>query len=394
MTTPGLPQEPPDFSLVLGGPLFQIWRRAQLSGPALELVRRRVVVIILLTWLPLATLSAVEGHLFGNQTLTFLHDIELHVRLLVALPVLIFAELEVHRRFGPVLRQFVERRVVSAEETPNFYAAIATAKRAGNSLWLELALLFFVYTAGHWIWRGNVALGVATWYGVPEKGALHLTHAGYWYVFASIPIFQFILLRWYLRLVIWFWLLWRVSQLKLHLLATHPDRAGGIGFLGRSSYAFGPFLFAQGASLAGMIASRVFYQGQNLLSFKVTIATVVGFLSLLIVVPLMMFTPVLVETKRRGLSAYGALATVYVEAFDKKWIRGGAKDEPILGAADIQSLADLGNSYEVVQEMQLVPFGLADLGQLVGAVALPIMPLVLTIVPLDELLARIIKIIF
>jgi hypothetical protein len=353
-----------------------------------------VLVITLFTWLPLAMLSALDGQLFGSQTLTFLHDIELHVRLLVALPVLIFAELEVHRRIGPALRHFVDRGVVTAEDTPRFYAAVAAAKRAQNSLWLEIALVLLVYTAGHWIWQQNVALRTVTWYAFPEKGALHLTHAGYWYVFASIPIFQFIVFRWYLRLVIWFWLLWRVSRLKLHLLPAHPDRAGGIGFLGPSSYAFGPFLFAQGASLAGMLASRVFYQGQNLLSFKVTIATVVGFLGLVVVVPLTMFTPLLVQTKRSGLSAYGALATVYVDAFDKKWIRGGAKGESILGAADIQSLADLGNSYQVIREMRPVPFGLADVGQLVAAVALPIMPLVPTIVPLDELLIRVIKVIF
>ena len=31
----------PDFSLVLGGPLFQLFRRAHLSGDALELMHRR-----------------------------------------------------------------------------------------------------------------------------------------------------------------------------------------------------------------------------------------------------------------------------------------------------------------------------------------------------------------
>ena len=35
-----------DFSLVLGGPLFQLLRRMHVSGDALELVRRRIVVIV------------------------------------------------------------------------------------------------------------------------------------------------------------------------------------------------------------------------------------------------------------------------------------------------------------------------------------------------------------
>ena len=47
------------------------------------------------------------------------------------------------------------------------------------------------------------------------------------------------------------------------------------------------------------------------------------------------------------------LAARYAREFDRKWLRGGAPaDEPLLGSGDIQSLADLGNSYEVVKEMQ------------------------------------------
>jgi hypothetical protein len=394
MTTPTALEEPPDFSLVVGGPLFQMCRRAHLSGPALELIQRRMLVITLFAWLPLAVLSAMEGHLFGTQSLSFVNDIESHVRLLVALPALIYGELVVHRRIGPVLRRFLERRVVTSDDTQAFQAAVATATRARNSRWLELALLVFVYTVGHWVWQHQVALGAATWYAVPQDTGIRLTPAGYWYGFVSIPIFQFMLFRWYLRLVIWFWLLWRVSRLNLHLVPTHPDRAGGIGFIGGNSYAFGPILFAQGALMAGLIASRIFYQGQSLMSFKVTIVAVAGFFVLVILGPLTMFTPHLFRTKRAGLSAYGTLATVYVDDFDEKWVRGGAKGEPILGSADIQSLADLGNSYSVVREMRLVPFALSDVGQLVAAVAVPVLPLVLTIMPLEELVTRLIKIVF
>ena len=52
--------EPTDFSLVLGGPLFQLFRRAHLTGDALELVRQRLIIISLLAWLPLWMLSALR----------------------------------------------------------------------------------------------------------------------------------------------------------------------------------------------------------------------------------------------------------------------------------------------------------------------------------------------
>jgi hypothetical protein len=394
MSAPAILQEQPDFSLVLGGPLFQIFRRAHLSGSALELLRRRVLIISLFAWLPLAVLSAIEGHLLGSQNLTFLRDVELHVRFLVALPVLILAELPVHRRLGSVVKCFLERGVVTQEDTPKFYAALGATMRARDSSWLEFGLLVFTFTVGHWFWQHLIALGAATWYAAPDRTDIHLTLAGYWYSFVSIPIFQFILLRWYLRLVIWFLFLWRASRLNLHLLPTHPDRAGGIGFLGGISYAFGPILFAEGTMLAGLIASRIFYQGQTLTSFKVTIAVLTGFFVLVILGPLTMFTPHLARTKRNGLNEYGTVASVYVDEFDQKWVCGGAEVEEILGTADIQSLADLANSYEVVREMRLVPFALNDVARLAVVTLLPVLPLLATIMPLEELLTRLLKVIF
>lgn len=393
MSTPTKLHEPPDLSLVLGGPLFQIFRRAHLSGPTLELLQRRVLSISLFAWLPLAILTAIEGHLRGGQSLTFAGDIESHVRFLVALPLFLAAELIVHTRIRPVVRLFVERRIIAAEDMPRFYAAIDSALRARNSVWLELALLLFVYVVGHLFWQHKVALGAATWYAMPDATGIHLTLAGYWYSFVSIPIFQFIFLRWYLRLGIWFLFLWHTSRLKLRLLPAHPDRAGGIGFLGAISYAFSPVLLAQGTLVAGLIASRIFYQQQSLLSFKTTIIMLAGFFVLVILGPLVIFTPHLARARRSGLGNYGTLATAYVSDFDEKWLRGTTKSK-LLGTTDIQSLADLANSYAVVSEMRLVPFTLKDMARLAIVTALPIVPLLLTIMPLEELLARALKFIF
>lgn len=393
MSEPTILQEPPDFSLVLGGPLFQIFWRAHLSGPALELLRRRIMVISLTAWLPLGILAAIEGHFLGRQTLSFLGDIESHVRFLVALPLLIAAELVVHRRIRPVIKLFLKRGIVTPEDTPKFYAAIDAALRARNSPWLELAVLLFTYIAGHLFWRHQVALEASTWYASPDGTGIHLTLAGYWYSFVSLPIFQFILLRWYLRLGIWFLFLWRTSRLQLRLMSAHPDRSGGIGFLGGISYAFAPVLLAQGTLLAGLIASRIFYQGQNLMSFKVTIIMLAGFFVLMILGPLTIFTPQLSRARLNGLGEYGNLATAYVTGFDEKWFHGVPKGK-LLGSTDIQSLADLANSYAVVSDMRLVPFTLKDMLRLAVATVLPISPLLLTVMPFEELLTRFVKMIF
>jgi hypothetical protein len=260
---------------------------------------------------------------------------------------------------------------------------------------VEVVLLILVYTFGLWLSRSHIYLGAATWYAMPEGSQLRLTFAGYWYAFVSIPIFQFILLRWYLRFFIWIQLLWRVSRLNLRLIATHPDRAAGLGFLAQGSYAFGPILFAQGALLSGLIASRIFYEGQSLTAFKMEAAGFVVFFVLVVLCPLVLFTSHLARAKREGLRDYGRLASRYVEGFEEKWIQGGApREEELLGSGDIQSLADLGNSFAVVQEMRLVPFGLKDVVRLGAAAAAPLLPLGLTIFSLDELVIRLVKILF
>ena len=106
-------QVPRDFSLILGGPLFQILRRAHLSDDALLMVRRRIIVISTLAWLPLLVLSAIEGRLLdGSVGVPFLFDVEVHVRYLAVLPLLIVAELVVHRRLRPLLQQFLERNLI------------------------------------------------------------------------------------------------------------------------------------------------------------------------------------------------------------------------------------------------------------------------------------------
>jgi hypothetical protein len=390
---PDFVEQQHDFSLVLGGPTFQFFRRTHMEGDHGELLRRRVTIITLLVWLPLLLLSIFTSP-NGGARLSFLQDIEVHARFLVALPILIGCELLVQLRIGPVIRRFVERQIVRPQELPRFDNAIGSAVRLRNSIPIELGLLLVVYTLGMWIWSSRVGLNTSTWY-ANAGGRWNLTPAGYWYVFVSIPIVQFILLRWYFRLFVWFRFLWQVSRMDLHLIPTHPDRCAGLSFLGKSSYSFGPILFAQGAMLAGLVASRVLYRGESLSSFKLQIVGFVVFFVLAILGPLLMFTPKMANARRKGLTDYGLLAQRYVESFEQKWVvRNPFTSEELLGAADIQSLADLGNSYALVRDMRPVPFGLDDITRLAAATAAPLVPLLLTIFPAEELLLRIIKVLF
>lgn len=386
-----------NFSLMLGGPLYQILRRARMTDDALHLLWRRAVVLTALAWVPLLILSVVEGHAWGTSiALPFLHDIELHARLLLALPLLIVAELVVHLRMRLVLIQFRERDLVPAQARSAFDAAIASAIRLRNSVWAEVLLLAVVYVVGvGLLWRTQIALDVAGWQGAWTDGRWRWTGAGWWLICVSLPLFQFLLLRWYFRMFIWARLLWQVARMELSVVPTHPDRCGGLGFLGSVARMFSPLLLAQGVALAGLIANRIFYAGARLPDFKVELIGLVAVLVLGILGPLLVFSPQLAAAKRKGLREYGGLAQRYVREYDQKWLRGGAPpDEQLLGSADIQSLADLGNSFEVVQGMKFAPFTSRTVLELVVITLLPVLPLTLTMIPLEELLDRLIKVVF
>jgi hypothetical protein len=135
--------------------------------------------------------------------------------------------------------------------------------------------------------------------------------------------------RWYFRLFIWARFRWQVSRIDLQFMATHPDRSGGLGFLGSVSYGFAPVLTAQGAMLAGMIANQIFFAGATLPEFKVEIIGLVALMVFAILGPMLVFGPKLEAAKRAGLREYGTLAQHYVREFDRKWLRGGAPAEKV-----------------------------------------------------------------
>jgi hypothetical protein len=144
--------------------------------------------------------------------------------------------------------------------------------------------------------------------------------------------------------------------------------------------------------VAGLLANRIFHEGQNLLAFKVDVAGLVVFAILFVLGPLTLFIPNLVQARSRGKREYGELATRYVRDFEAKWIRGGLPERgTILGSSDIQSLADLADSYQLVDAMRPLPFGTKLVTKLALITIAPLLPLTLTVVPLEAMVDRLIK---
>jgi len=252
-----------------------------------------------------------------------------------------------------------------------------------------------VLSLGYYVRVRVFSLEASTWYASAGRAGTDLTLPGIWFSWVSNPILQFLMLRWYYRLAIWARFLWQVSRIKLDLIPTHPDRNAGLGFLAGSAYAYSPLLASFSAMVAGMVASRIFHEGASLADFKLEIIALIAFGMMLVLGPLTVFAPQILAAKRRGKQEYGALASAYTREFDRRWVRSVDHDaESLLGTADIQSLADLDTAYSVIKDIKAVPFSRDLMLQLVWATLIPFVPLVFTMIPLEELLDRILKTIF
>lgn len=389
MKDKSMPQDLQELSLVQGGPLYQLFNRTKLSGKGLSLLYRRIIFISLFCWLPILLLTAFEGRLVGESVaVPFLWDADFHIRFLVSMPLLIAAELVVNRRIPTMINQFLERRLIPDTAMEQFNTAIKSVLRLRNSVLAELLMIAIVYVIGIlFVWQEYIALEADTWYTPMTTEGSTFSIAGRWYVYVSLPIFQFLLLRWYYRIYIWARFLWHVSRIELNIVPTHPDGVGGLGFLAGQALAFFPLLLAHGSLLAALIANQIFYRGATLPEFFLQIAFLVIFLMCVVFGPLLVYTPQLEQARRKGVREYGALAARYTRDFDAKWLRGGAEaNELLIGSSDIQSLADIGNSFAVVRTMSIVIFTKTSIFELAVLTILPIAPLLLTMMPMEEIL--------
>jgi hypothetical protein len=311
--------------------------------------------------------------------------------LLLVIPLLLLAGMVAENRIRPTIKQFVTHDLVPEAKIDRFDRAIDSAYRRGDSIVADIVILVVIFGATSAIvWQTYTGLGTSAWY----ANGSSLTPAGLWYVYVSLPIFQFILLRWYYRLFIWARFLRDVSKLDLQLIPTHPDRIGGLGFLIVGTQALALFAMGHGALLTGYLATRVLIRGTPLTNFKGEAAVMVVFVLLITIAPLMTFFRPLILARRRGILEYGALASHYVYQFDRKWFSGPTHEEPLVGSADIQSLADMGGSYDLVQNMRSLPITPQLIMVFAIATLLPSAPLILTIMPLSEILKKLVGILF
>ncbi len=378
-----------------GGPLQRLAQRLFARWGASHSLGTRILGFLAITWIPLIALAALEGRAVGaSPQESLLLDFGTYARFFVGVPLLLAAEQVVGPRLRGAGLQFVQGGFVRQEDYPAFDQAIARSARWRESLWAEVVILSVAVT-GAWLFTPETLTGevIASWRSPNALGGVSLT--ALWYRMIAVPILQFFWYRWLWRLLIWAGFLWSVSRLDLNLVGTHADQAGGLGFLGTAHTSLGIFALALSSVLSAEAAFLVVFHNANIDTFVVPFAILVAFVELVFLGPLLVFAPILIRTRLAWLREYSLLVTRYNRAFHEKWtLEASAADESLLGSADIQSLADLGSSFDFLRGMKVVPFSLRAVLQLALITALPCLPLLLLVVPIDTILDLLTKAVF
>ncbi len=388
-------QQPPavieDFSLVQGGPLYSLLHALRLTKPPFGLGARAAILLCLLTWLPLLALSVLQGTAIGTGVkIPFLLDFPVAVRFLLVVPLMIVAERVIDARVTGALRDLAGSGLVADRTVPAFETMLRRARRLSNSALAEVAGLAVVIVGVAYL-RLELSGSLDGWQFQPSSEGVTRSLAGWWYILVSIPIFQFLFYRWTWRYLVWSWMLWRISRLDLQLIPTHPDRVAGLSIFGLAHASFGVLAFAISSVISAEYAQAFLLGATTITQSELTIF---GYVVLMLVVflgPLFVFSGVLRRVQLKGLQDYGALADRYTLEFDRKWIKGQAPaEEPLLGSADIQSLASLASSYAVIGQIRYAPADpLTVLLPIFACIVVPLLPAALTVVPVDQIVREI-----
>jgi len=379
-----------EFSL-FGGPLQRL-------GCRLGLVREKTntfwlgIALGLLAWGVLILLALLQG--IGHKIFS-LTVIGVHVRLLAAIPLFFLCETWVIPRMAEFVREMVSSGIVPETELPALASDIRRVGRMKDSWLAEVIFLLAAFALPMIETIADLPAGrTGNWAWILDQAGGKFTLVNGWYLGFCLPLFRFLMFRWLWRLGLWWYFLWRVEKLKLRLIPTHPDVVAGLGYLEVVQEHFISLVLAISAVYSAQFAEDISSGKMAFETLYRLIPVVLLLNAVLFIGPLLIFSPKLWSCRVTGWNEYMAMASRYVNAFDHKWVRDEkVTGEDQLGTPDMQSLADLTNSVNVVRHMRWVPASRRLIMEVAASAILPLLPLFLFKYPLSELFWKLLDII-
>lgn len=369
-----------DVSLIRGGPFYRVQHAARLLPSDRWNLGRRITLVIAVGWLPLLLMTAL---FHPHELRSLLADYRVNARLLIAVPILLIGQVVMETRFQMIVQHLHNSGLLDNQGQAQMDAIVRKLRHWRDSIWPELAIVIVVYVSIAAVFSAHLHEN-RPW---ALTGDGHLMPAGWYYAFVSQLVYQFLI-----GLSLWKWLLWcyflfRLSGVNLLLVPTHPDKHGGIGFLGLSPMGIAPVTLATAAAIGANWRYQILAQGAHLADFKLPAIVLLVIVIIVAVGPLALFVPKLAAVRRKGILEYGTLGQLHSMDFHQKWVvnRAGHEEE-FLTAPEISTLTDYGSSYESIEKMQPFPVDKGAFLALAISVALPMLPTVLAEIPLKEVL--------
>jgi hypothetical protein len=382
--------DPENFSLSAGGPFNDALAKMNLQNTPGKIALAALCV----AWLPLVFITAFEGTLFSGTQMPFLKDIAMQSRLLVALPMLIMIKLAIDSKVLEVSKYIAEALLSPEERDLILSTAIRRAKKLTSSALTEIIVLLIVVGLTLSMVKNGVYSALegetSSWMATTNAGIQALSFSGYWAVFISIPLFQFLGIRWLWRYLVWALLLFRLSRAELNLLATHADRSGGVGIIILAQRNFNMLFVAGSVILSGQLVAELIKYPDT---FSSTRSLVIGYIVIslvLVLIPLVFFAGKLVNTKQQGLIKLSKLGAVLSRKFDGEWINNKPIEKIIEEKqVDPSMVFDYSGMYDSLQQLRVVPVTIRDVIGMGIMLFVPFIPIWFVHFSVVELLQKI-----
>lgn len=369
------------ISLIRGGTFYWAQEKIGLIRPPQWNLGKRVLLAVAVAWIPLIALTAMHG---GNDLQALISDYRVYARALIAIPLLLIAQVGMEQRFLEMGKYFLDANLVRAEDMGHFRTIMDKARRLRDAKLPELIVVAAVYLqVGYFLESGK--LSKSGW--AVDVSTNALTPAGYYSVLVTQVLFMGLL-----GLVLWKWLIWilvmhDLSKMNLQLDPTDGDLSAGLGFLGEIPKAFTPVLLAISVVIGAAWRYQLSTDQVGLQSLAMPAGLLTVIVAVIFISPLSLFTPLLARVKRQGVNQYGALQHLHSLQFRRKWVEERKQHvAELLGNPDISSLADISASFRNVEEMKVIPLRKSAAVGLLLALAIPMLPVITTKIPLKELL--------
>ncbi|MDW4497231.1 hypothetical protein R5H30_04495 [Sulfitobacter sp. D35] len=371
------------FALHSGDALDQLTLRLSALSETARRARGKAIAVAIVGWGVLLFITLLSGTAAGFRG-AFLADANAWARYLVASPLLLLMDRRVDVQLRRYLAHFAEAPLIAPHHMTQAADAVVRAidrARSRHALLACAGLAFVLVLCGH-LFR-DVQLPDWRYAGTPEN--TRVTVAGLWAGLVTAPIFWFLLLRALWRYFCWAQLLRGIARLDLRLVATHPDRSGGLGFLGQHPNVFSAMMFALSISVAGSVAQGLSSGRISPDAYGWMLSIWVATTAALFLVSLTAFRAPLLDLKRRTRMAAAANATRRFRAQERETFgRNFAAPQDAEAEGDA---ADAAKIDEAAKKMRTIPFSRAAILPLLGAALLPLLAAGATQLPLGDIVS-------